>query len=110
MPCSSGMADTTRPHGTAWAGNMGSMPGVQSSGAGESQPMQGFQTLQQLQSLPGISPNQSALQAFDGAFLRQVAQTAPKGQVLLNAVIKPVHPEPEEQVHAILSLSLPFLK
>ena len=115
MPASSGRADAIRPHSTAWASNMGSMAGVQSNVPGEPQPMQGFRPLQQLQNLPGISPNQSALQSFDGGFLRHVVQMAPIRQMSLNAVQKPVHQtEPEEQVQTFsqkvfLCLSPPVL-
>ena len=101
MPSSSATADALMPHSAAWAGDMGSAPGAQCDGAQAPQPTPGFQPLQQLQSLPGVSPDQSALQAFDGAFLRQV-QTAPPGQLPLHALRSPVHPsEPQEQVCAL---------
>ena len=98
MPSSSKKADAIRSHSRAWDGDMGAMPGVQSTGAQANQPIQGFEPLQQLQSLPGNGPNVSVLHAFDGAFLRQV-QTAPTPQPASTALRSPTHPpELEEQV------------
>ena len=98
LPSSSKKADAIRSHSKAWAGDMGSMPGLQSNDAQGSQHMQGFEPLQQLQSLPGNDPNASVLQAFNGAFLRQV-QTAPLPQLGSTALRSPAHPpELEEQV------------
>ena len=109
MPSSSATADAVTTYSAAWAGDMGSMPRVQSNGAQAPQPVQSFQPLQQLQSLPGVSPDQSALQAFDGAFLRQV-QTAPPGQLLSHAMRSTVHPpEPQEQVCALGILTATFI-
>ena len=109
MPSRSAAADAHVPYSAEWAGIMGSMPRAQSSGAEAPQPMQSFQPLQQLQSLPGVNPDQSALHAFDGAFLRQV-QTAPPGQLSSHAFRSPVQPpEPQEQVCALSELTATYI-
>ena len=85
-------ADTVMAHSTARNSNILAMPWVQSLGAQAPQSGQGLGPMQQLQSLPGTSPEQTAFQALQGSFLKQVhmAPTPPRS---------PVHaPEPEQQV------------
>ena len=94
------MTEASRLHSTACADDAATKPGVQGRCDQAPQAVQGYQPLQQLQSLPGYRPTQSVLQAFDGTFLKHV-QSAPAGQAVRTALRSPVsEAEPEEQVCA----------